>query len=254
MSATQTNKQETGSTLVVWRNPLSPEDLRAFGSDQNLITCRYIAICKHTLRHHIQFFPSKSLSQPCFPSSSSSSLSGIALPVFLTTLTLLEAPVCPGQAAPWVVGMFSCAAGHDRPMSGQASALHSTEQLIDNPHWGRWDSSSVSQSAAGDEDAVWGIAETGDVLGDCVTSWPLLPGPQLLGKVSLLAEGEGCHRSRCSGGLRSLSRLAVMCCATSVRAEVCHIASHLPHGTHTHTHTETETEAHTCSVPRNCPF
>lgn len=62
----------------------------------------------------------------------------------------------------------------------------------------------------------------------------ILPGSRQPGNVSLLAEGEGGHRSRCSRRLQFLSWLAVMCCATSVYAEVCHIASHLPHGALTH--------------------
>lgn len=44
--------------------------------------------------------------------------------------------------------MSSCAAGHDRPMLGPASVLYSTEQLIDRPDRGGWDSSYVCQKAA----------------------------------------------------------------------------------------------------------
>lgn len=56
-------------------------------------------------------------------------------PWFLTT----SAPQRLQSAAassPRVVGRSSCAAGHDRPMLGPASALSSTEQMIDRPHGG----------------------------------------------------------------------------------------------------------------------
>lgn len=39
-------------------------------------------------------------------------------------------------------------------MLGQASVLHSTEQLIDSAHGGWLDSSSVNQNTAEDEDAT----------------------------------------------------------------------------------------------------
>lgn len=103
------------------------------------------SISRNTLRHLFQCLPKKSFLQPSL----------LAGPTpFLTTPALVEAPVCPSLAAPWVVGIYSCAAGHDRPMLGQASALQSTEQLIDSPHWGRWESSYVRQNAAGDEDTM----------------------------------------------------------------------------------------------------
>lgn len=98
---------------------------------------------------------------------------------------------------PGVVGMSSCAAGHDRPMLGPASELYSTEQLIDRPHRGGQDSSYVCQKAA-----VMKMMSARTVT--------VPPGPLQLANVSSLAEGDGGRRSTCSWEFPLL--LAVMCC------------------------------------------
>lgn len=108
-------------------------------------------------------------------------------------------------SSPRLVGMSSCAAGHDRPTLGPASALDPTEQMIDRPHRGGWHSSSVRQNPAADGDAVGEDAS--------VPPGPLWPtaaaGRRLPEDFHLLPPGRA---------------------ATSGRAEPGHIGGHLPHG------------------------